>query len=233
VRDFFRQVLGSAPPSGKFGAVQLFVVLGTIFLPIMAAARFELGRASILFSLFLPLVGLVLHFVAVLRAAIKAQRGWGKIFAFTYALLPPLLLGAGMIAVRTIPSLKYKSRQSEAKISLAVIYGAEAWEEEAGRDELDRPVSGYFPEGQKRYYGYGIMRCGNGGKGPVVYWGMGDPQQDVRFEGEIKTFAKDESCEGRPNGFSAFAAGEINPGQGIDVWRINEAKETVHVQSGL
>ena len=233
MRDFFRLVVGSSSPTWKFWGCQALVVLGMIVLPIFAAARFELGRASILFSLFLPAAGLGLHFVAVLRAAITAHRGFGKIFAFAYALLPTILLALGFLAVRTIPSLKYKSRQSEAKITLSAIYGAEAWEEEAVREELDHPLRGYSPEGQKRLYGYGIVRCGKGQKGPVVYWGVGEAQKDSVYHEEIVKFAKEESCEGRPNGFSAFAAGEISPGQGLDVWRINETKETVNVQSGL
>lgn len=236
-------IFGKTPPTGKFWGVQFGFLALLVLGPFVLFAIFSAGMKSaelppaarllVSASFLLPILAWLIHAIAVLRASSRAQSA-GKILCRIYGgllmVLPFLLIFLG---VTNFSRFKFKSRQAEAKIALATIYGSEAWSEPGQSRNLNDPI-GYSPEGKYSFYAYAIVRC-HKAMGPVVKLIPSnlDSANVAVIEAALQEWASKESCEGRPSGFSAFAAGKILPDAGIDVWRIDEKKVLVNLQEGI
>lgn len=132
-----------------------------------------------------------------------------------------------------------KARQSEAKIALAGIFGAEqAFLASKGQYSTDMEAIGYSPEGTKAFYLYAIVRCKNSKKDPpaiIDHPGLkGGEAVHTALSSALQERTSKEDCTGRANGFTAFAAGQLGgSGSSVDVWRMDEAKHLENVQIGI
>lgn len=133
------------------------------------------------------------------------------------------------------PAYQAKARQSEAKIALLAIYGAE----KAYFDEYKTYVAsfdriGYAPESARRLYIVGFPHaCVPPDVKPEQ---ARTPMLNSKFgagrENEIEDFFRSvKTC--REGGFEAYAVGVIREGGVLDVWKIDETRTLVNLKVGI
>lgn len=189
----------------------------------------------------LPFLALV---VCAFRARSRAKRlkaaqgsSAGTLLAsFAGATLPLGVLA--MIAWPNFSRFQPKARQSEGKIALAALYGAEKkFREEKGTYSVNLKELGFEREGRTHYYSVGFAHaCAEGGttaagdaRTPMAYNQFATPEKAL----EVETyFRENKICRDRKEGFDAYAVGVIMKDGPLDVWKINEKKELVNMQNG-
>ncbi len=163
--------------------------------------------------------------------------------AFTLIELMIVVAIIGILAAIAIPNFaryQSKTRQSEAKLALASIYGAEKafYAEYSGYvDSFD--AIGYSPEGYKRYYAVGWGST-NASATVTGYRGSyGNARFDTAKVPSNWTDCKNtDSLGGNSNvtigtaaantdaqNFNTAAGGQIRQGRGCDVWIIDDIKD--------
>ena len=146
----------------------------------------------------------------------------------------------GVLAMIAIPNYEThmaRTRQSEAKVALAAIYGAEkAFYAEYAAYAGSMDGIGYAPEGQRRFY--------------LVGWESAHSGTVTGYEGVLTTasypvLSNPLSCLGAPSTlgaqlvgdaqqFSVVATGCIRRGQATqDTWTMNEMKVLANTAIGI
>lgn len=144
------------------------------------------------------------------------------------------------IAAPNFSKYQSKARQSEAKIALSAIYGAEkSFYSEYSAYATGMDAIGYAPEGQRRYYNTGF----NSGSITASVTGFsGNPNTNSFFNAVNNPF----NCSGgsvnlggtttttNPQDFDVRASGCIRNGSATwDTWTIDENKILGNVTLGL
>lgn len=164
------------------------------------------------------------------------EGGWGllPVLAFLAGLLGPVA-GVVHLGRKMEFEMHAKARQSEAKIALTAVYGAEkiyfseykAYVHSFGK-------IGYTPEGQRRFYTVGFSpSCAAGGDARwetlnSPYAGAAAPEVEAYFRK-----LAEQPCRPAEQGFEVYAVGVIRQGGGLDVWKIDQDKKLTNVQIGL
>jgi type IV pilus assembly protein PilA len=132
------------------------------------------------------------------------------------------------IAAPNFSRYQSKSRQSEAKIALAAVYGGQkAFFSEYSAYVGSHDAVGYAPEGQRRYYNVGFSAAHSGtvngyagGYGNHNFTTLLNP-----FTCTNNTAALGAQLSGDAQTFTANATGCIRNGQAnLDRWSINDNK---------
>ena len=144
----------------------------------------------------------------------------------------------GILAALAIPNFaryQSKSRQAEAKIALASVYGGEkAFYAEYSAYIADHGAIGYVPEGFKRYYAVGWTvantrtvtgYAGLPGAAPN-YGTTNTPAAWTQCTGAIAVSAlAPMPATNDPQTITARAAGQLRELQTCDVWQIDDQKQ--------
>lgn len=145
------------------------------------------------------------------------------------------------IAAPNFSKYQSKARQSEAKIALSAIYGAEkSFYSEYSAYATGLDAVGYAPEGQKRFYNVGFS-----GTLTTSVNGYGD-NGNINVNSNYTSLANPFTCSGGavnlgsggsatdPQTFVARASGCIRQGADRwDTWQINDNKILSNVTIGL
>lgn len=150
----------------------------------------------------------------------------GKILAVV------VLIAAGLVL--TIPSPRYfksKARVSEAKTNLIALYTAEqTFHKEFHRYSNNFGELGFKPEGRLRY---AVGFSPNCSKKETSNTELISDARNTKHIREIQEYFSTLKCV--PNfsrNFEAWAVGDIG-GDRLDVWKIDDHKNLVHVQDGI
>ena len=146
------------------------------------------------------------------------------------------------IAIPNFARYQSKSRQAEAKIALASIYGGEkAFFAEYSAYLQDLAAVGYVPEGFKRYYATGWSASNTGTV--TGYSGAvgGMPNYPMTNFPGAWTQCATSGQEGLLTGvhgadvqsFTARASGQLRESQDCDIWHITELKHLRNMQINL
>ena len=147
------------------------------------------------------------------------------------------------IAIPNFARYQSKSRQAEAKIALASIYGGEkAFFAEYSAYLQDLAAVGYVPEGFKRYYATGWSASNTGTV--TGYSGAvgGMPNYPITNTPGTWTNCSASGAEGLQTGihaadvqsFTARASGQLREGTtDCDIWHITEGKDLRNMQINL
>lgn len=168
---------------------------------------------------------------------LKKEAGWGfsGVSGFFLGLMgPPALLLA--VAIPQFQKFQPRTRQSEAKIALAGIYGAEkAYFDAYKKYSAFLADIGYKPERYRSYYAtVMISPCGGDSLAALL------PMEKNPFaegrEAEVQEYLRKiqrgQPCKSLSEGFEFYAVGIIQKDGELDVWKIDEKKALVNVQDG-
>lgn len=161
----------------------------------------------------------------------KRNVGANKQAGFTLIELMIVVGIIGILVAIAAPNFQIyqaKSRQSEAKIALAAIYGAEkAFYSEYAAYAGSMEAIGYEPEGARRFYATGFA---------AAHSGTITGYSGVLTTASHPVLSNPFVCTGAPatlgaqlvgdaQGFSVVSTGCIRDGQAVqDTWTINEVK---------
>jgi prepilin-type N-terminal cleavage/methylation domain-containing protein len=146
------------------------------------------------------------------------------------------------IAAPNFAKYQSKARQSEAKIALSAIYGAEkSFYSEYAAYSSGMDAVGYAPEGNKRFYNVGFNATIT-----TSVTGWGDTQANLNKNSNIAIANNPFTCTSStyylgnldaatdPQSFNANASGCIRDGAALhDSWSINDTKIIRNVKLGL
>ena len=147
------------------------------------------------------------------------------------------------IAIPNFARYQSKSRQAEAKIALASVYGGEkAFYAEYSAYIGDHAAIGYVPEGFKRYYAVGWTvantrtvtgYAGLPGAAPS-YGTTNTPAAWTQCTGAIAVSALAPMLVTNDSQvFTSRGAGQLRESQACDVWEINEVKALRNITISL
>jgi len=136
------------------------------------------------------------------------------------------------IAAPNFSRYQSKARQSEAKIALAAIYGAEkSFYSEYASYAGSMDAIGYSPEGQKRFYAVGWTSAqtdsvaGYGGNYTSPSWNAINNSFNCTQTAAVLTAQYTLAATNNGQEFNTVATGCIRQGQPVmDTWNINETK---------
>jgi type IV pilus assembly protein PilA len=142
------------------------------------------------------------------------------------------------IAAPNFSKYQSKARQSEAKIALSAIYGAEkSFYSEYSSYATGMDAVGYAPEGQKRFYnvGFGSLTTAVTGFGASPNANSNFPALNNPYTctgGSVSLGNTDNATN--PQAFNARASGCIrNSATAWDTWNVDDAKILTNVTIGL
>jgi hypothetical protein len=241
---------GNTKPSVKFFLTQAAMLTTATVLPaalylllvysLMGSSNPTLFSAAFVLAALIPIGAWIFHFVAVWRAGKKSTRPTVRFLSLIYG--PVLILTVFVLIPKFIASsarsYKYKSYQSEAKIQLSAVYAGQ--KDQAAQHHAyvaTFEAAGYRPEPGRASYALALVRCHEGKPSrPDVYlpdnFRSGQAMRAFA-ETNLRELAGKETCAGRAEGFTAWAAGRIHPEKALDVWRIDEQKNLENIVSGL
>lgn len=172
-----------------------------------------------------------------MKKQIRSQLG------FTLIELMIVVAIIGILSAIAIPNFaryQSKSRQAEAKIALASVYGGEkAFFAEYSAYMQDLAAIGYVPEGFKRFYATGWATANTGSA--TGYSGAVGGQPNYLQTNIPATWTQCPGSTGLLTGvhatdvqtFSARSAGQLREGQVCDIWQITELKALRNIQITL
>ena len=140
------------------------------------------------------------------------------------------------IAAPNFSRYQSKARQSEAKIALAAVYGAEkAFYSEYAAYISSMDAIGYTPEGQRRFYNVGwstgtpAKPGGYQGSNATQYWAA--VNNSFACTGTAPALAAGTGTDDQA--FTVNAVGCIRQGTIADTWSIDDTKILANNQIGL
>jgi hypothetical protein len=163
----------------------------------------------------------------------------GRNVGLVFVLLVSLSIPPGGLMAVAAPNFRRhatKARQSEAKIALAAVYGAEkSYFQEYGYYASSFNSIGYTPEGQRRFYALGFSPAckGNAKYGEGFINLQNSPFGEKRAAEIEKYFREKTTCKDPQLGFEVYAVGITYDGGPLDVWKIDESKRLENVEEGI
>jgi type II secretory pathway pseudopilin PulG len=221
-------------------------LLGMIFCTLLSALAQYLNFKPLLvlagaLMLLLPFACIAHGIYRIVKRRRQGPLAFGVVEFFAFfgiAVLPSLIIFGilGAVALPNFARYQAKARQSEAKVALAALGGAEK-SAYAEHTTFTYDLVSLFRPGGLTLASYVVGIPPSCLKGTDPSKSRLEPTTPSRLlaprKAEVDAALQSSPCQASPQGFEAYAIGVACENCPLDIWRIDETNTLTNVQAGL